>query len=132
MGWSTNLYCDIEFYKETYNSRYEVESKIEDLKEDIKNYKQTLRDLALMTEPDIMIKSEEQPYYVIGRQVEDTLELLEEDTIELYKLNLLLSNWDSCHNEDGLAIDPPDEVIDKAYLNGDFVNSVKYPNSNHV
>ena len=61
------------------------------------------------------------------------LELIEEYTITLYKLNLLLENWDSCHNEEGLAINPPNNITWKtAFLTGDFVNTVKYPNANSV
>lgn len=84
-----------------------------------------------MTEPSKFSEKDEDPYCWLINTFNSNLELLEEYTIELYKLNLLLSNWDACHTKEGLAIDPPEGVhYDSAFLSGDFVNSIKYPDSN--
>ena len=40
MSWSTELFCNISFYKQTYNTLNEVLNKIDDLKD----YKQSLLD----------------------------------------------------------------------------------------
>ena len=43
---------------------------------------------------------------------------------------MLKENWTKCHDENGLAIDPPNGIgWDTAFLDGDFVKTVKYPNS---
>ena len=130
MSWSTELFCNVSYNRETFNSKYEVEDKISELDKNIESCKKTIRDMALMTEPSKFISNDENPYYFVIEQVEDNLELLEEYTIERWKLSLLLENWDNCHNEEGLAIYPPDEINwDTAYLHGDFVHSTKYPTS---
>lgn len=129
MGWATNLFCDITFYKQTYNSKYEVESKIEELNESIKYNEEYLKKLAFITEPGKFFNNEENVFFAIDSAVREALEILEEDYIEKYKLTLLLDNWDMCHTKEGLAIDPPDNIgYDTAYLSGDFIKSVKYPN----
>ena len=130
MGWSTELFCNVSYNRETFNSRGEVEDKISELDKNIESCKKTIRDMALMTEPSKFMSrdNDESPYYFVTEQVEDNLELLEEYTIERWKLSLLLENWNNCHNEEGLAIYPPDGVNwDTAYLHGDFVHSTKYP-----
>lgn len=130
MSWSTELFCNLSFNRETYNSKYEVKSKIDELNRYIDTCEKSLRDLALMTEPSKYIdnKEESNPYFFVTSTFEDNMELLEEYYIERYKLSVLLENWENCHNKDGLAIDPPDGVTwNSAYLYGDFVKSVKHP-----
>lgn len=131
MGWYTELFCNITFNKETYNTKEEVLDRIDDLNRYIAVAKSELRDLVVMTEPSKFSEKDEDPYCWLINTFNSNLELLEEYTIELYKLNLLLSNWDICHTKEGLAIDPPEGIhYDSAFLSGDFVNSVKYPDSN--
>ncbi len=130
MGWSTELFCNISYNRKTFNSRLEVEDEISDLDKRIESSKKVLRDMALMTEPSKFMDkdSDTTPYYFVTEQVEDSLELLEEYMIERYKLSVLLDNWNNCHNKEGLAIYPPDNVDgNTAYLRGDFVRSTKYP-----
>lgn len=126
MGWTTDLFCNITFHKETYNSKYEVESEIEELNHSIKNNEEYLKKLVFITEPNKFFPDD--TFYSIDSAVKDTLEILQEDYIKKYKLELLLDNWEMCHTEDGLAIDPPEDMgYDTAYLSGDFVKSVKHP-----
>lgn len=130
MSWSTELFCNLSFNRETFNSKFEVEDKIKELDKCINTCKKELRDMALMTEPSKFMGKEDEsdPYLFVTSKVEDSLELLEEYTIERYKLCVLLENWENCHNEEGLAIYPPDGINwDTAYLHGDFVHSTKYP-----
>lgn len=130
MGWYTELFCNITFNKETYNTKEEVLDRIDDLNRYIATCKSELRDLVVMTEPSKFSEKDEDPYCWLINTFNNNLELLEEYTIELYKLNLLLSNWDACHTNEGLAIDPPEGIhYDSAFLSGDFVNSVKYPDN---
>lgn len=130
MGWSTELFCNVSYNRETFNSRGEVEDKISELDKNIESCKKAIRDMALMTEPSKFMSkdNDESPYYFVIEQVEDNLELLEEYIVERWKLSLLIENWNNCHNEEGLAIYPPNGVNwDTAYLHGDFVHSTKYP-----
>jgi len=131
MSWSTNLFCNMSFSRKTYNNRYEVESELEDLHKQIETCKQTLRDLTIMTEPSKFYNKEEyySPYDFVHQEFEDNAELLIELTIEEYKLNFLLKNWDQCHTSDGLAISPPEDIHwNTAFLNGDFIKTVNNPN----
>lgn len=130
MAWSTELFCNISYNRETFNSKYEVEDKLETVNKCIDGCKKTLRDLALMTEPNKFFNDDpdSNTYYQITKEVEDNMELLDEYYTERYKLSLLLENWENCHNKEGLAIDPPENISwNTAYLHGDFVRTVKYP-----
>ena len=130
MSWSTELFCNISYNRETFNSKYEVEDKLNTVNKYINDCKKELRDLAIMTEPNKFFNDnpDSDPYNQITINFEDTIELLEEYYIEKYKLLLLLDNWENCHNKEGLAIYPPDNIDwNTAYLHGDFVKSTKYP-----
>lgn len=133
MGWSTKLFCNISFNRETFNSKIEVQDKIEETKTYIQNAKDHLRDLLMMTEPSKFCPEDYDPLIWMHNEFQDSIDLIEEYLVELYKLNLLLSNWDSCHDESGLAINPPDEITwETAFLDGDFVKTIKYPNANDI
>ena len=132
MGWSTDLVCTISFNKKTYDSLYDVENDINELKEAIKNAKGAIRDAVLMTEPDKMYDKETyaSPYDYLKDMYETNMEMLEEYMYDLFKLEYLRDNWNKCHDvSTGLAIDPPDDVkYDSAFLSGDFIKSIKCPN----
>lgn len=130
MSWCTDLFCNVTFNRETFNSRSLVEDRIDEVKSCIKSCKETLRDLVFMTEPAKFITDEQSVWSAIDNLVRDNLELLEEYTVELYKLELLLENWDNCHTPEGLAINPPEGINWKtAFLDGDFINTVENPNN---
>lgn len=131
MGWCTDLFCNINFHKKTYNSKYEVNSEIDDLNKMISYLEKKIHALALMTEPNKFFNDpDEDIMQRIINDVDDYLEELKENCIERFKLYLLLDNWETCHNKDGLAIDPPEGIkYDSAFLSGDFIHSEKYPNT---
>lgn len=126
MGWSSELFCNISFNRKTFNYKYEVESELEDTKRRLETAKSHLKDIAMITEPKKFCDEDDDPLYWLSNEITDQLELIEEYTVDIYKLECLLDNWEKCHNKDGLAIDPPN--YDIAYLCGDFVKSEKYPN----
>lgn len=131
MGWQTDLFCNLTFNRETFNSLYEVENRIEELSRYISDLKEALSNLAMMTEPSKMLSLEEgeNPMGRINVMVKDILTDLEDYYIERWKLEILKDRWKDCHNEDGLAIDPPENIDWRtAFLDGDFVKSVKHPN----
>lgn len=125
MSWSTELFCNISFSRETYNDKFEVEDRIKELEKLIQIVKNGIRDLVIMTEPSKYCPNDYEPICWVVNTFNDSIELMEEYTIELYKLNLLLDNWDECHDINGLAINPPENITYKsAYLSGDFINCI--------
>ena len=135
MGWSTELFCNISFNRKSYNSLSEVGDDIETAKKIIQLYKDKIRAYAVMTEPDKMVKFDDERYdnllMQIDGEVSDMLEEMEEYYDELFRLQYLCENWENCHTKDGLATNAPKEITwETAYLDGDFVKTVKHPNSN--
>lgn len=135
MGWSTNLFVNVSFNRKTYTSIAEVECDLEELNTSIKYNKEELRDLALMTEPEKLLKpnddeGSETIYNIVRERVSTCLEILEEDIVARARLLLLRENWDACHDkETGLAIPAPNNINwDTAYLDGDFIPTTKNPN----
>ena len=128
MGWSTELFCNISFNRKSYNSLSEVGDDIETAKKIIQLYKDKIRAYAVMTEPDKMVKFDDERYdnllMQIDGEVSDMLEEMEEYYDELFRLQYLWENWENCHTKDGLAINAPKEITwETAYLDGDFVKS---------
>lgn len=133
MGWSTELFCNITYNRETFNSKYEVKDRIEEIEQYLKISEGRLRDFSMMTEPQKFCPENYDPLIWIRNEVQDAIDEIEEYSIELYKLNLLLENWDNCHNEEGLAIEPPEGITWKTpFLSGDFVKTDKCPNANDI
>lgn len=137
MGWSTELFCNISFNRKTYNSLYEVESDIEEMKDILQRYKDKIKAYAVMTEPDKMIKFDDESYdnllSQVNDEVSDMLEEMEEYYYELIKLEYLRDNWDNCHTKEGLAINAPEGITwETAYLDGDFIKGTKNNNQNEV
>lgn len=131
MGWSTELFCNITFNRDTFNTKFEVQNKIDETKTYLQNAKDHLRDLLMMTEPGKFCPENYDPLIWMRNEFQDSIEEIEDYSVELYKLNLLLTNWDACHNDSGLAINHPDGIDwNTAFLDGDFIRTVKYPDIN--
>jgi hypothetical protein len=132
MGWATYLMCTIEFHKETYRTKYEVEEAIEESKRIIQICKDDLYSLCMITEPNKFCPEENDPITWIRNEFKDNIELLEGESYKLLTLELLYDNWDKCHDKDGNAIVPTDkDWWNKAYCGGDFINEV-YPDETKV
>lgn len=135
MGWGSTLYTSLYFNRETFNNKYQVQAKIDELNSSIDMNKAELRDLALMTEPDKMLRYDDMeegqsPADLVVSRFNSCVEILEEDIAQREGLLLLLEKWDDCHDkETGLAIPPPDDwKWDAAYFDGDFVKTVNDKN----
>ena len=125
MGWATYLMYTMEFCKETYKTKYEVEQEIEESKRIIEVCEKNLYSFGIMTEPNKFCPEENDPILWIRNEIEDNIQILKEETIKLYKLEILLENWDKCHDEKGDAIIPKDkELWNKVYMDGDFIDTV--------
>ena len=127
MGWSTELFCNVSYNRKSYNFLYEVQEDLDEVNKGIRFCEDKLRMLATMTEPNKMLTlTDEDSSYIdeINCMFSMTMESLEEYYQDKFRLQLLLENWDTCHEDNGLAIAPPEGISwDKAYLYGDFVNS---------
>lgn len=137
MAWESTLYTTLSFNRKTYNNKWEVEDDIDELTQSINRCKKELRDLAMMTEPEKMLKSDGDdeyitPYDLIDSKLNEIFEILFDDFAEREKLYKLNEDWDKCHDKkSGLAIEPPNGIhYDDAFFDGDFVKTTNNPNPN--
>ena len=125
MGWETNVPAMIVFNKETYQDEYQVRHEIEELKDRIKDFKEDLVIYAMGNPKDFVGK--EEPVMTLKNTVKDVLDIIEEDTIKLYKLELLLENF-KCRGGDFVNNSEYEKSIEewmeKSYING----NIKYYN----
>lgn len=120
MGFGTTLYTDIYFNRETFNSRHQVESALEDAKDRIEWAKKELTKLAFMTEPKKFCGEDESPESYLKETLADAVEELMDAATEEYKLVKLLDDWNETHDSEGKAIRPSDEDR-KPFICGDFI-----------
>lgn len=129
MSVQTDLFCRISFYGATYNSLAKVEIGIKEASEAIQEAKSEIRDLVMMTEPQKMLSvdSGDNVYDTVVERLNQCFDTIIEANDVLFKLEHLKANWDACHDKDtGLAIPLPECLdYDAAYLEGDFVKSLK-------
>lgn len=126
MGWGTTLVCGIYYNKKTYDTKYSVEEELEDLNDRLRDLREDILLLSAATDPNKVFPKSEEPLTELRRRIKEDLEEIDEVTIDIFKLELLLENWDACHDKDGYAIDTPDNIEwDSAFLYGDFIE--KHP-----
>lgn len=68
MGFGTYLISPIYFSKETYQSRYQVEKDLKNVRNSIADYKATLKSLVLITEPQKFCPKDENPHRLNGEK----------------------------------------------------------------
>lgn len=130
MGWCTELFCNIYFNKETFNHINQVNTRIDEVNKDIQDAENRLRQLVFMTEPNKFFEGEDIAYQ-IEEMFNECIEVIKDNRYELTKLEFLKENWNNCHDRNGLAINPPENIMwDTAYLDGDYVKSIKNPSGN--
>ena len=118
MGWETNVPAMLVFNKETYSDESQVSSEIEEIKDRIKDFKEDLMIYAMGNPKDFVEKDES--VMALKNVVKDVLDIIEEDTIKLYKLELLLENF-KCRGGD--FVDNPEyeksinEWMEESYIN---------------
>lgn len=127
MSQSTRLFTTISFAGKTYNSINEVRVELQDIETRINELKSNLRVLAYMTEPNKMKPEDATVSEYLDANVNYLYTEFEDLFVKRYKLEMLLEEWDKCHNKDGLGINPPDDVKYKAFIDGDFVYTEKHP-----
>ena len=127
MSQSTRLFTTINFAGKTYNSLNEVEKDLREVEERIEDLKSNLRVLAYMTEPNKMKPEDATVSEYLDANVNYLYTEFEELFVKRYKLEMLLEEWDMCHNNEGLGINPPDNIKYKSFIDGDFVYTEKHP-----
>ena len=127
MSQSTRLFTTINFAGKTYNSLNEVENELQEVEARIEDLKSNLRVLAYMTEPNKMKPEEVSVSEYLDANVNYLYTEFEELFVKRYKLEMLLEEWDMCHNNEGLGINPPDNIKYKSFIDGDFVYTEKHP-----
>ena len=127
MSQSTRLFTTINFAGKTYNSLNEVRIELQDIEIRINDLKSNLRVLAYMTEPNKMKPEEASVSEYLDANINYLYTEFEELFVKRYKLEMLLDEWDKCHNNEGLGINPTDDIKYKSFIDGDFVYTVKHP-----
>lgn len=135
MGFGTYLKTDLYFSHQTFNTRQEVMDALEKVRDSMRVGRERLKQFSLMTEPNKFCPKDEDPLWWVTNELDELITQYEDDAVEEFKLVLLLDNWDSCHNEEGLAIpDPNDkgETTSRSYLDGDYVRTINSPKEDAV
>lgn len=127
MSQSTRLFTTINFAGKTYNSLNDVRVELQDIETRIEDLKSNLRVLAYMTEPNKMKPEDATASEYLDANVNYLYSEFEELFVKRYKLEMLLEEWNMCHNNEGLGINPPDEIKYKSFIDGDFVYTEKHP-----
>lgn len=123
MGWSTELYTSITYNRKTYNTKFQVESDLEAARAEAQRAKERIRQLAVITDPaKYMPEDWDNPLEWLNSSLDEAMESLEEANIDIWKLEYLLQEWDSCHLPDGSPRPMPKDLsmID-SYIWGDFI-----------
>lgn len=126
MGFGTTLYTGIYYSHQIYKTKEEVQAKIDELDKGICTCQQDLHRWAAITEPAKMWKQDEAepgetPLSWMINTVQSDLDALEELLFEKSKLELLLCEWDNCHDQEGNPIPLPEGCNgEKSFIESDF------------
>lgn len=124
MSYSTDLWCCISFLRKTYKTKEDVQEDLDEARNNIRAAKETITKLVYMTEPNKFFKESggESVLDIVAEELQSAFDSLEEAQIEECRLTILLDEWENCHDENGKAIQPPDNIdCMTAYINGDYI-----------
>lgn len=128
MGYSTDLWCWLTFYGKSYDTKGQAQEDLDYIKSTIEGYKDKLRAFAVMTEPKKLLKCKDienddmDPLEYIDIEMNTIFRELEEAYIDEYKLEVLIDNWEYCHDKKGKPIKPPKNYnIDTCFIDGDYI-----------
>lgn len=124
MGWSTELYTSITYNRKTYNTKFQVESDLEEARDAAQRVRERIMQLAAITDPaKYMPEDWSDPLEWLNHALDEALEALEDATIDIWKLEYLLQEWDNCHLPDGSARPMPQGLsMTDSYIWGDFID----------
>lgn len=96
MGWGTRFICEVDFNKQTFENEYVLTSKIEELEELSRIYKEQILMFCASNPRDITSPEwKEESIRFIHTNVSELLESLCENERELMKLYLADENFDT-------------------------------------
>ena len=124
MSYSTDLWCCISFLRKTYKTKEDVQEDLDETRSNIRAAKETITKLVYMTEPNKFFKASggESVLDIVAEELQSAFDSLEEAQIEECRLTILLDEWENCHDENGKAIQPPDNIdCMTAFLSGDYL-----------
>lgn len=124
MSYSTDLWCCISFLRKTYKTKEDVQEDLEEARNNIRAAKETITKLVYMTEPNKFFKASggESVLDIVAEELQSAFDSLEEAQIEECRLTILLDEWENCHDENGKAIQPPDNIdCMTAFISGDYL-----------
>ena len=124
MSYSTDLSCCISFLRKTYKTKEDVQEDLDETRSNIRAAKETITKLVYMTEPNKFFKASggESVLDIVAEELQSAFDSLEEAQIEECRLTILLDEWENCHDENGKAIQPPDNIdCMTAFLSGDYL-----------
>ena len=124
MSYSTDLWCCISFLRKTYKTKEDVQEDLDEARSNIRAAKETITKLVYMTEPNKFFKASggESVLDIVAEELQSAFDSLEEAQIEECRLTILLDEWENCHDENGKAIQPPDNIdCMTAFISGDYI-----------
>lgn len=124
MSYSTDLWCCISFLRKTYKTKEDVQEDLDEARSNIRTAKETITKLVYMTEPNKFFKASggESVLDIVAEELQSAFDSLEEAQIEECRLTILLDEWENCHDENGKAIQPPDNIdCMTAFISGDYL-----------
>ena len=96
MGWGTYFKPEIYISREKYSSIDEVNTEIKDINKSIAGYETKLKMFAIGNIPDILPEEgKEDPIFYTNNEISQIVEMLNEDIIRKYKLELLIEFFDT-------------------------------------
>lgn len=133
MGWYTYYWRKTEI-EGTFKTKKELSNELKSIDQRIRQIKDKLRGLVVMTEPHKLINyGDKDPIDVLQDMYRKLIEELTQCVKRRRELRILNYNWDKCHDIEGNPIDYPDESTrDNCYMSGDFMKTLKYPNGNSI
>lgn len=124
MSYSTDLWCCISFLRKTYKTKEDVQEDLEEARNNIRTAKETITKLVYMTEPNKFFKvsGSESVLDIVAEELQSAFDSLEEAQIEECRLTILLDEWENCHDENGKAVQLPDNIdCMTAFISGDYI-----------
>ena len=123
MSYSTDLWCCISFLRKTYKNKEYVQDDLNEARNNIRTAKETITKLVYMTEPSKFFNfGSENAMELINYELQSAFDSLEEEYCNENRLSILLDEWDNCHDENGKAIKPPDNIdCMTAFISGDYL-----------
>ena len=133
MGWYTYYWRKTEI-EGSFKTKKELSNEIKSIDQRIKQIKDKLRGLVVMTEPHKLLNcGDRDPIDVLKEMYQNLIEELTKCVKRKRELCIISYNWNKCHDKDGNPIDYPDDSTrDNCYMGGDFLKTLKYPDGNSI